>query len=847
MPTQSSHFLTDKSLSLESQFGGWGLARRRTFAEPGVEPHYAPDRAYQIEHIGLDLHIDPVAKTFRGLARIRFTAMPGSLPRTWSLDLDEVTVDSVTDRSGNPVVWKHADGKLHVPAIDEVIVCWQGSPRRGLYFVGPTPAEPARVPEAWSQCQDEDAHFIFPCFDHPSMKHAFTSTVTVPSGYTCTGNGRLKTREGDRWVWDQIEPMPAYLWTVVVMKATIVSEEWDGIPLRYVVPEGQPEALVKKAFGRTPEMIRFLSGLYGRYPWARYDQVVVHDFIFGGMENTAATTLLDLVLTDIAELEWDPDELIVHEMAHQWFGDLLTCQDWSQGWLNEGWATYTEYLWNMHNRGADHAAYALWEQLGSYLTEDGGRYRRPIVSYLFREPIDVFDRHLYEKGALVLHTLRAELGEAAFWAGVTLYLSRHRYQTVHTRHFQRAMEDATGRTLDRFFEQWLFSPGHPALEVTVSHADGLVQVHVKQTQEGDGVPKAYAFPLQIGFRDRAHTVTVDQRERGFSFPANEAPDFVRVDGDFAVLAEIKLKAPRSWLIAQLDRDPGVIGRIRAAKALGEEGSLEAIDALVGALGRSAFWGVRAEIADILGERGGARATAALIVALDDSSARVRRRVAGALAGIRRPEAVAALVARSSDPSFLVEGEIARSLGKLRAPEARARCESLLTRDSWSEVLRCRAIEGLSFLRDAAVLPLLLSWTQVDKPSRARAASCGALSRLGDEVEATRTGAVERLIDLAEDDNFRVQVAAINALGTLRDLRATAVLERAHSSAGDGRCRRLAFEALANIREGRTTTEGLSALRGQMDSLADENRKLRDRVEKVEGPRAESKSPGKATE
>lgn len=828
----SSHFLTDKSMSLESQFGGWALARRRAFAEPGVKPNYAPDRAYQIEHISLDLHIDPVARTLRGLARIKFIANPTAGAR-YALDLDELTVDSVTDPGGEPLAWKHADGKLSFPALPEVIVCWRGSPRRGLYFVGPTAAEPSRLPEAWSQCQDEDAHYIFPCFDHPSMKHAFTTRVTVPGGYTCVGNGRLKALDGDVWTWDQVEPMPAYLWTVVVMKATTVIGTWEKIPLGYIVPEGTPEALVRQAFGRTPKMIGFLSGLFGRYPWPRYDQVVVHEFIFGGMENTAATTLLDLVLTDIPELEWDPDELIVHEMAHQWFGDLLTCQDWSQGWLNEGWATYTEFLWNSHQHGAHHAAYALWEQLGSYLSEDGERYRRPIVSYLFREPIDVFDRHLYEKGALVLHTLRTDLGDGPFWAGVQLYLTRHRYQTVHTRHFQRAMEDATGRNLDRFFEQWVFSAGHPSLEVTVSHADGLVQVHVKQTQDGEGVPQAYAVPLQIGYRDRAHTVTVDQRERGYSFPSAEAPDFVSVDADFKVLAEIKLKAPRSWLIAQLERDPGVIGRIRAAKALGEDGSIEAIDALIVALKGDKFWGSRAEVADVLGDLGGAKVTAALITALEDSSARVRKRVATALGGIRRPEAGAALAAHATDSSVLVEGEVAKSLGRLRVPTARARCEALLGRESWSEVLRCRAIEGLGAGRDVGLVPLLLEWTAEQKPTRARAAACHALARLGNEVEETRTGVVERLITLAEDENFRVQVSAINALGTLRDSRATAVLERAHGSAGDGRCRRLAWEALANIREGRTTSEGLHSLRGQLDTLADENRRLRDRVEKIE--------------
>lgn len=828
----SSHFLTDKSLSLESSFGGWALARRRAFAEPGAQPNYAPDRAYQIEHIGLDLHIDPVARTLRGLARIRFTSTPIATAR-FALDCDELTVETVTDAAGDPLEWKQADGKLYIPASTEVIICWRGSPRRGLYFVGPNASEPDREPEAWSQCQDEDAHFIFPCFDHPSMKHAFTTRVTVPAGYTCIGNGRLKQREGSSWVWDQVEPMPSYLWTVVVMKATVVGEEWEEIPLRYVVPQGTPEELVRKAFGRTPEMIAFLSGLYGRYPWPRYDQVIVHDFIFGGMENTAATTLLDLVLTDIPELEWDPDELIVHEMAHQWFGDLLTCQDWSQGWLNEGWATYTEYLWNAHHCGADHASYALWEQLGTYVSEDSDRYRRPIVSYLFREPIDVFDRHLYEKGALVLHTLRTELGDTAFWAGVTLYLTRHRYQTVHTRHFQRAMEDATGRNLDRFFEQWVMSPGHPVLEVTVSHADGLVQVHIKQTQEGEGTPSAYSVPLQIGYRDRAHTVMVDQRERGYSFPSVEAPDFVRVDGDFKVLAAIKLKAPRSWLIAQLDRDPGVIGRIRAAKALGEEGSLEAVEALIAAVKRDAFWGARAEIAEVLGERGGERATAALIGALEDSSARVRKRVATALGGIRRPEVVPALLAHATDPSILVEGEIAKSLGRLRAPEARARCEVLLDRPSWSEVLRCRAIEGLGALRDAAILPVLLGAADESRPARARAAACSALANLGNDVDSVRTDVVERLILLAEDANFRVQVAAINALGKVRDERATAVLERAHASAGDGRCRRLAWEALANIREGRTTAEGLTTLRGQLDGIADENKRLKDRLDKLE--------------
>ncbi|MFN7144429.1 MAG: M1 family metallopeptidase, partial [Myxococcota bacterium] len=566
-------FLTDKSLEAEARFGGWALARRRAFAEPGAEPNYAPDRGYRLDHVALDLAIDPVAKTVVGSARIRFSPLAG---RTgwYALDLDEVTVDGVTTPDGAEHPWRHADGKLHVAPAAEVVVRWHGSPRRGLWFVGPNPSDPDRVPEAWTQCQDEDGHFLFPCFDHPSVKHPWTLRITTPEGYGAISNGRLVSQDGTTSVWEQAEPMPAYLVTVVVMKMDVYEEQWDGIPVRYAVPAGTPEALVKRTFGRTPAMVAHLSKIYGRYPWPRYDQVVVHDFIFGGMENVAATTLTDLVLMDeVAAQDGDLDDLIVHELAHQWFGDLVTCVDWSQGWLNEGWATWTEHLWQRVDKGVDDADWHLFEQLGSYLGEDGGRYRRPIVSYHFKAPIDLFDRHLYEKAALVLHTLRTVLGDEGFWAGVRLYLERHRFGTVHTRDFQKALEDATGRNLDRFFAQWIHGAGHPQLAVRVGLADGQLSVTVKQTQEGDGVAPAFHVPLVVAFGDKRVTLSLDARERTYVLPCEDAPAFVRVDPDFSILAEIKLEGPRSLIAAALKADPNVIGWVRAARALAEEGSV----------------------------------------------------------------------------------------------------------------------------------------------------------------------------------------------------------------------------------------------------------------------------------
>ena len=829
----SSHFLTDKSLALEAAFGGWAMARGRAFAEPGVEPNYTADRPCRVTHLAVELHVDPVARTLTSVTRVRMTAVAGG-PETWELDLDDLTVESVVDASGAAVAFRHAEGKLRFPATAEIVVRASGVPRRGMYFVGATAAEPERIAEAWTQCQDEDAHFLFPCHDHPSVKHPFSIRVVAPADYQVLSNGRFVGRDGNAWSWEQAEPMPAYLFSVVVAKMDTHTDESDGIPLAYVVPAGTAAADVARVFGRTPAMIAFLNARFGRYPWPRYDQVVVHDFIFGGMENVAATTLTDLVMTDErAALDWDADDLIVHELAHQWFGDLVTCQDWSQAWLNEGWATYTEVLWAAHHDGADAAAWHLWEQLGSYLGEDGGRYRRPIVSYHFKSPIDLFDRHLYEKGGLVLHTLRSVLGEEAFWAGVAHYLARHRHDTVHTRHFQRALEETSGRCLDRFFDEWIFGAGHPQVEVAIAHGDGQLSVTVAQKQDGEGVAKAFRFPLEIGVGTQTHRLMVDRRERTFSLPCAEAPAFVRVDGDFRVLADLSVKGPRSMMIACLQQDPGVIGRIRAARALAKDAHPQALAALAKALREDAFWGVRAEIADLLAARAGEAEIQALVGALADAHPKARKRVVTALGTTRRPDAAAALAALPADASLQVEGEVARALARLRAPGARARCEALLGRASWGEVLRARAIEGLGMLRDAEVLPVLLRMAADDAPPRGRAAACAALARLGDEVEVTRTAAVERLVQLAEDPNYRVQVSALGALGSLKDSRAMGTLARVHASAGDGRARRLAFEAMASIRAGRTTEEGLAAVRREVEGLVEENRKLRARVEKVE--------------
>jgi aminopeptidase N len=842
----SSHVLVDKSQLLEAQFAGVWLDGGRTFAEPGARPQYAADRRIRIERIDLDLHIDPRVQSFSGRATVVVRPIVDTLGRV-ELDLEGVVVSAVTDSDGQALDWAHHDGVLRVRGLPEqggaLVVAYAGRPDRGLYFTGPTAGEPDRQFMAWTQCQDEDSHFLFPCQDQPGVKHPWRIRVTVPAGFQTVSNGRLAEQQGNSWLWVQDEPIPAYLITIVVGELVTVEDSGASVPVRYLVPAGGPcdEATVRRVFGRTPAMIRALEEEFGHpYPWPRYDQVVVHDFIFGGMENVAATTLTDLVLTDArAALDWDSDDLIVHELAHQWFGDLLTCQDWSQGWLNEGWATWTEHLWKVRADGQDEGDYGLWAHLGHYLDEDGSRYRRPIVSYLYRAPIDLFDRHLYEKGALVLHTLRTVLGEVPFKAGVRQYLDRHAFGSVHTRHFQRAMEDASGRNLDGFFQQWVEGAGHPELSVDLSWSKGLLTAAVKQTQSGEGVCPAFHFPLVLRVvgphGEQQVELAISERERAFVLACPDEPGRVEVDPAFRILSALTVKAPRSWSMDTLRAGSGVIARIRAARSLVDEGSTQAIAALAGSLRDDPFWGVRVEVAELLGRRGGQAARDALIGALADPHPKTRRAIIGALASFRDEPTRLALLAKhaTGDASMQVEAEVCRSLGRIRAPDVLTVAAELLGRDAWGEVYRTRALEALGWSQNAAVLPLLLEWTGDDRSVRARSSAASALGRLADEVPDVRRAAVDRLIQLAAEAPFRLRLAAVAALGLARDPRALGPLRQIHGAGGDDRVQRQAYEAIGRLSRGSDGDQALSTLRRQSEELREQVGKLRDRLDRVE--------------
>ncbi len=818
------------------------------FAEPGIDPHYAPDRAVRIEHIDLFLSLFPEERRFVGRATltVRPLACYGG---SFAFDLDEVRVTSVTDGSGAPLEHVYGDGQLRILAAtapEQVKVAWEGAnPARGLFFTGPVAHAPHRQPSAWTQCQDEDGHFVFPCHDHPGAKHSWALEVEGPAGYTLLSNGAEAERgsRADGRVWARFampEPMPAYLVTLVAAMLSCVEDEAvDGRPVRYYVPVGEEENTVR-SFGRTPAMIRFLQDRLGvAYPWPRYDQVVVHEFIFGGMENVACTTMADILLVDEkAELEWSPDSLVVHELAHQWFGDLVTCQDWSQGWLNESWATYVEAMWWEHVHDEAEATWYRHQTALGYHAEASGRYRRPIVSYDFREPIDVFDRHLYNKGSCVLWTLRGELGTEPFFGAVKAYLEANAHGTVHTRDFQRALEQHTGRNLDGFFHQWIHGAGHPVVEVKLGKGEGLATVTVKQKQEGDDVAPAFRFQLHLEVvhtdgRITPFVLPIAERERTWALPVSDVKT-VRVDPGYRVLAEITLKGPESWLLPLL-ADPCPVLASRAAEALVDDGGITAIDAVRRAAGEHPFGPVRGGMVKLLAKRNtAADRDLAIAVLADDPEPRARRMAAEALGASQDEEAATALLAALGTdlPTWQLQGAVLVSLGQTRDPRAVQALKAHLATASWVDIIRQRALAGLGHTRDLDVLPTLLEASSSGTP-RAQSAAAAAMASLVEHHPDARAQVRERLEAMLSTGGFRVRNAAISALGSLQDPASLGALGRVHRSDPDGRTRRMAYEAMVKVRKGRDAGAAMGALQRRLDALADENATLRERVDKLE--------------
>ncbi|RME72981.1 MAG: M1 family peptidase, partial [Planctomycetota bacterium] len=588
---------------------------------------FARDREIDVEHMRLACRFDLHRRTVEG--EVTITARSVAVPlRSVTLDARDLEIASVRDGSGRVLAFRGHDDKLEIGLAEplsergsplQLEIRYRARPRRGLHWFGPTPTDPDVPLQVWSQNEPDLARAWFPCVDTPEQRQAFDFEWTVPEGFTVVSNGTsLGAPEpvgpGEvRWRFRQRQPMPCYLVSVVVGRFVTQRVYWGELPLAYHVPPDRADDL-ERSFARTPEMLAFFSERLGvPYPWPKYEQVVVEQFSYGGMENTGATTLNERTLhSERAALDTTSEPLVAHELAHQWFGDLVTCRDWSQLWLNEGWATFLAACWEEHARGPAAYAWTLRNQSQGALY--GGR-TTPLVRHRYREPEEMFRGPTYPKGAWVLHMLRRRLGGTDFWAGVRDYLETHRNGAVESVDLRRALERRSGRSLGRFFEQWVYGAGHPELEVEVRWQleRGLLSVRIAQRQKTE--PFVFPFAIAITEDDGSRRVVpfeVTRRTTQLLLPQPRRPAAVGIDPGQQVLAALTLRGERDLWIRTLRNAPSPVSRWRAAMALAGDRHAEAVAALELAAASDAVLPVRRLCVQALGHDGDERRRAALL-------------------------------------------------------------------------------------------------------------------------------------------------------------------------------------------------------------------------------------------
>ncbi len=821
---------------------------------PGTRTNFLGDRPVRLDHVRLDWELDLLGKRLTGLATLTVTVRRDRLTVVTfdavELDVESVAVGDLAASFDNDR--ENLRVTLPEPTPEgttlEIAIRYSCKPRRGLYFIGPDAEHPDRAPQCWTQGQDDDSRHFWPCLDQPIEKFSTEVICTAPAGSFVLSNGALQERidlpgARVRWHYKLDFPQPAYLLTLVAGPFTEIRARAarTGVDVFAFVAPGR-EADAQRSFARTPEMIDFFSERIGvPYPHARYSQITVPEFIFGGMENTTAATLTDLILLDErAALDHDVDGLVSHELAHQWWGDLLTCREWSEAWLNEGFATYFEYVWREHAKGRDEADFELLADTDGYLAE-AERYQRPVVCRQYEEPIHLFDAHLYEKGGRVLHMLRHELGDAAFWRAIGHYARKHARGSVETRDLARAIEEATGRSVDRMFDSWIARPGHPELEGRWSWDEDRRVGTLTLAQKQAVTPETplYEFSAGVRFeidgRERDERIVIREATHAFEFPFPTRPTQVIFDPGDVVLKSIKLDKSRALWRRQLAAARLGIDRVLAARALADLPDPAGVEALATALADDPFWGVRATAARALGKtrRDGARDL--LLGALAAPHPRVRRAVAAALGEFVGDETAARALAdrlRAGDPSYFVEAEAAAALGRTRSAVALEVLPTVALRPSYQDVIASRAIEGLGKTGDERALALIRAAWRPGAAFPAHRAVVAALSELARGTGMARV-AREWIEERLQDPDFRVRGEAAAALGRLGLAEAIPPIRNAIAAELDGRARRRMNDAVRALEDGARPAEEARRLHEEVERLRGETLKLRERLDRVE--------------
>jgi aminopeptidase N len=758
---------------------------------------YARTRDYDLQHSKIVLRFDVDQKKVIGEVTHTLSVIHNN---TSSIAFDSVglTIQNVSVNK-SAAKFETTANKLLVPIPAaqsgdkfDIVIRYEGKPSKGLYFILPDKDYPDRPRQIWSQGESEDTRYYLPTYDYPNDRLTTETILTVPATWLTVANGKLVSvanvaNNMKTWTWKETVPSSTYLITVVAGELDEVKDSLRGLPVNYYAPKGRGDRLSVN-YKRTPAMIELFNKTFGvDYPWEKYAQVMVDDFVAGGMENSSATTNTSSSLVNpklAPEYATGQDDLISHELAHQWFGDLVTCKDWGDIWLNEGFATFGETVWMEAHFPKDQSEYGRWSDARQWFMQ-ANLYNKPIVRFDFDDSAE-FNGNVYNKGGWVLYMLRHQLGAEAFNRSLKHYLEVNRGKNVVTADFIKAVEEASNTDVSEFFNQWIYGAGAPKFDISYTYdgAKHQVALTAKQTQTvGDHVG-IFRVPVDVEVTTDSgahlYPIVVSKQAETFTFPANAAPQMVLFDKGGHVLKSAEFHKEKTEWLYQLKNGADFSDRADAAVALRKFKDAAAknddvISALADAANNDKAWGVRATAADSLGQIGGSTAAKKLFEALNSATEPwLRARMVAALGNFKDDAGVAAKLRSiaDNDSSYRARAAALQALGKLKVPDALATLQTAISRDSPDDFLRNAALRSLGALGDDKAAPLVREWTVPGKKIPTRTAAIDSLGQLQkDNKEITK-----QLASYLTEPQFPIRIAAVYALGARADASAIPALE-----------------------------------------------------------------------
>ncbi len=743
----------------------------------------APSRGFDVLHYAITLKIDEVARSIDGSVAIRLVPFLPSF-QSFTLSAGDMKIRRVAIGGSHELrfdtthyaVTIHLDKAYSLKDTLNVTIDYSCTPKQGLNFYAPDSGYPAKRWQFWSQGEDTTNHYWFPCYDFPNDKATSEVTATVNKKFSVLSNGKLVSVKEDKaagtktFHWSQSKPHASYLIMVAGGEYTILKDKAGATPLEYYVyPDDTLNGRI--SFSETPKMINFFNEVTGvTFPWEKYGQILCQDH-FGGMENTSATTLADVatVSDERSRLDGNSVSLLAHELAHQWWGDLLTCRDFRHMWLNESFASYFDPLYFEHSKGRDEFDFQMYGAQNSGINVDTVRGRKPIVS------VESYGENIYPRGASVLHMLRFVLGDDMFWQAIRHYAAKYKYQYVETNDLVRAIEEATGQNLYWFFDQWVYKAGHPVFRVTDSWSDSskMLSLRVEQTQKQDSLTGIFRTPVNIEVTTASgpalYRVNIASGDTTFQFPAAQRPLLTIFDKGNWLLKEVVFKKSRTDLEYQALHADHLIARLRALQALqAMENNDESIPVFADRMVNDPFWAVRQEAVNQSGKikpSTDAKREAlkqALMSAAHDKRSEIRSAAVAQLGSYHGSDVVTLLNGALQDSSYNVMSSALRALAKSDSSNAAPVISRYLDYPSFRNRVSNAALSALSIVDSAKALTIALDRAKYGQLTSTRFTAFGILSKYGKGKPAV----LSFLTSALKDRDFRNSAA--RTLGTVGD-------------------------------------------------------------------------------